>query len=128
VYVRGHEREERESVREREEEGARERETCVWETVCMSPRAIALETAKKRRRWSTLQAQKRTQRRVWAGVESDTVVLSGSQCARVAEKMAQTSPEVASLLVPSMHGHKNAGVHVGKNQPTCLACIALEAS
>jgi len=66
VYTRGHEREERESVREREGEGARERETCVWETVYMSPRAAALETAKKRKRWSTVQAQKRRRRRVWA--------------------------------------------------------------
>jgi len=39
-------------------------------------------------------------------VESDTVVLSGRHCARVEEKLAQTSPEVASLLVPSMHGAK----------------------
>ena len=104
VYMRGHEREE--SVREREGEGARERETCVRETVCMSPRATVFETAKKRKRWSTVQAQKRRQRRVWAGVEIDTVVLSGRYCARVEGKMAQTSPEVASLLVPGMHGAK----------------------
>ena len=119
VYIRGHEREERESVREREGESARERETCVWETVCMSPRATALETAKKRKRWSTVQAQKRRQRRVWAGVEIDTVVLSGRHCARVAGKMAQTSPEVASFLVPGMHGAKKAGVHAGQNQAAC---------
>jgi len=106
VYIRGHESEERESVREREGEGAREQETCVWETVCMSPRATALETANKRKRWSTVQAQKRRQRREWAGVEIDTVVLSGRHCARVAEKLAQTSPEVASLLVSGMHGAK----------------------
>ena len=96
MYIRGHEREERESVREREGEGARERETCVWVTVCMSPRATALETAKKRKHWSTVQAQKRRQRRAWAGVEIDIVVLSGRHFARVEEKMAQTSPEVAA--------------------------------
>ena len=92
VYIRGHEREDRESVREREGEGARERETCVWETVCMSPRATALETAKKRKRWSTVQAQKRRQRRVWAGVEIDIVVLSGRHCARVEEKWHRRPP------------------------------------
>ena len=106
VFIRDHEREERESVREREGKGARERETCVGQTVCMSPRATALEFAKKRKRWSMVQAQKRRQRRVWAGVEIDTVVLSGRHCVRVEEKMAQTSPEVASLLVPGMHGAK----------------------
>jgi len=83
VYIRGHEREERESVREREGEGALELQTCVWETVCMSPRVTALETGKKRKRWSTEQVQKRGQRRVWAGVESDAVVLSGRHCTRV---------------------------------------------
>ena len=57
VHIRGHEREERESMREREGECTPERQTCVWETVCMSPRATALETAKKRKRWSTEQAQ-----------------------------------------------------------------------
>ena len=86
VYRRDYEREERESEREREGEGAQERETCVWETECMSPRATALETAKKRKRWSTVQAQKRRHRRVWVFVEIDTVVLSGKHCARVVQK------------------------------------------
>ena len=119
VYIRGHEREERERVREREGQCARELQTCVWEIVCMSPRATALETAKKRKRWSTEQAQKRRQRWVWAGVESDTVVLSGRHCARVAEKMARRPPRSRASYCLVCTGQKNAGVHAGKTQ----ACV-----
>jgi len=49
-------------------------------------------------------------------IESDTVVLSGRYCARVVEKMAQTSLEVANLLVPGMHGAKKCR-HVCREKP-----------
>ena len=58
---------------------------------------------------------------MWAGVEIDKLVLSGRHCARVEEKMVQTSPEVASLLVTGMYGAKNTGVHAGKTQARVTA-------